>query len=121
MIAGFIFFQLFSKNLVMIFTEDPELIDLGITAFRSLCFCFLLTSPNIIMTGLLQGLGLGSRSLLITYSRFFLFLIPLAFILNHLFGIVGLWFSYFAADVPTVFLLIAVYRDADRKFLRDNS
>ena len=121
MIAGFVFFQLFSKNLVMIFTEDPELIDLGITAFRSLCFCFLLTSPNIIMTGLLQGLGLGSRSLLITYSRFFLFLIPLAFILNHLFGIVGLWFSYFAAAVPTVFLLIAVYRDADRKFLRDNS
>lgn len=117
MLLGFVFFQLFSPSLVALFTAEKELIDLGTVAFRSLCFCFLLTSPNIIMTGLLQGLGLGAKSMMITYSRFFIFLIPLAFILNSLWGINGLWFSYFAADVPTVFLLIKIYRDVDKKYL----
>ena len=117
MILGFIFFQLFSPWLVSVFTEDAELIALGTRAFRSLCFCFLLTSPNIIMTGLLQGLGLGTKSLKITYSRFFIFLIPLAFLLNYLWGINGLWFAYFAADVPTVFLLIKIFKNVNREYL----
>ncbi len=50
---GFVLFQIFSKNIISLFTDDPCLIAIGIPAFKSLCFCFLLTSPNIIMTGLL--------------------------------------------------------------------
>lgn len=108
MLLGFIFFQLASPFLVSIFTKEPEIIALGIPAFRRLSCCFLLTAPNIVTTGLLQGIGKGGRSMLITYIRFFLFLIPLAFLLSHLFGFYGLCLSYAAADVPTIFVILLI-------------
>ncbi len=109
MIAGFVFFQLCCGWIVGLFTDSPEVLELGRSAFRLLCFCFLLTSPNIIMTGLLQGLGMGGRSLMITYCRFFLFLIPSALVLNHFFGLPGLWLSFFCADVPTLLLIVLIH------------
>ncbi len=120
MVIGFVFFQLFSKNIISVFTNDPYLIEIGVPAFKSLCFCFLLTAPNIVMTGLLQGLGKGWMSLVITYTRFFIFLIPFSFILNKLFGLSGLWFCYFSADIPTLFLLIWIYRYIDKRMFMCN-
>lgn len=117
MIIGFVLFQVLARWIVSLFTSDPSLIAMGVPAFRSLCFCFLLTAPNIITTGLLQGLGRGGTSMLITYSRFFIFLIPLAFILNALFGLSGLWFCYFSADIPTLVLLYFVHRRLNKKVL----
>lgn len=114
MIAGFVFFQLCSGWVVGLFTNSPEVVAMGRSAFRLLCFCFLLTSPNIIMTGLLQGLGMGGRSLMITYCRFFLFLVPSAFVLDRLFGLPGLWLSFFCADVPTFLLIVFIYMKVRR-------
>lgn len=115
MIVGFVIFQIFARQIVSLFTTDVRLIELGVSAFRSLCFCFLLTAPNIVMTGLLQGLGKGGLSLTITYTRFFVFLIPLSFVLNWIWGLSGLWFCYFSADIPTIFLIVFIYRYIDKK------
>lgn len=117
MLLGFIFFQVFSREIVGFFTSDPVVLDLGENAFHLLCFCFLLTSPNIITGGLLQGLGLGQRSMVITYARFFVFLLPLAFLMNAIWGLTGIWLSFFAADVPTFFLIIHIYRKTKREML----
>ena len=117
MIVGFVLFQVFAPEIVRMFTNDDGLVSIGVPAFRSLCFCFLLTSPHIIMTGLLQGLGRGGLSMSITYTRFFVFLIPLAFILNRIWGLSGLWFAYFAADVPTLILLFVIQRYINRTIL----
>lgn len=117
MLVAFVLFQIFAPWIVSLFTSDPYLIEIGVPAFRSLCFCFLLTSPNIITTGLLQGLSRGGLSMLITYTRFFIFLIPLAFILNWIWGLSGLWFAYFAADVPTLVLLIFIHRYVRKNIL----
>ena len=117
MLIGFVFFQLFAKNIVSLFTSDKSMIDMAIPAFRSLCFCFLLTAPNIIMTGLLQGLGKGGLSFSITYTRFFIFLVPFSYLLDRFWGLNGLYFCYFSADVPTIFLLIGIYAYVNRKVL----
>lgn len=118
MLLGFIIFELFTPYIVALFTSDKELIQMGIPMFRTLCLCFLLTSPNIIMTGLLQGLGKGKESLMITYFRFFICLIPIAFITNHFIGLLGVCMSYFLADIPTIFLIIAIYRKVSKTMLK---
>ncbi len=117
MIIGFILFELFAPHIVSLFTNDDALIQLGTPIFRTLCFCFLLTSPNIIMTGLLQGLGRGKESLIITYSRFFLFLLPIAFLANHFIGLQGICLSFFFADIPTIFLIVAIYKRINKTML----
>lgn len=118
MLIGFVIFELFTPYIVALFTSDPALIDMGIPMFRTLCLCFLLTSPNIIMTGLLQGLGKGKESLKITYFRFFICLIPIALITNHFIGLNGVCMSYFLADIPTIFLIVAIYRKISKSMLK---
>lgn len=109
MIIGFIFFQTCTKQLVSLFTSDDTLMKMGIRAFKLLSFCFLFTSPNIITSGLLQGLGKGERSLALTMTRFFALLIPFAFILNYFIKLDGLYLSYFASDIAVLPLISIVY------------
>ena len=118
MILGFVFFQIFTKQLVSLFTSDNTLFDMGIRAFRLLSYCFLLTSPNIMTSGLLQGLGKGERSLILTIVRFFLLLIPLSLILNQVLGLDGLYLSYFAADIAVLPLIILIYKHAVKECLK---
>ena len=108
MLLGFLFFQTCTHALVGLFTSDPALTEEGVKAFRLISFCFLLTAPNIMTSSLLQGLGRGKGSLTLTMMRFFLFLIPAAFILNALFGLSGLYLSYFAADVLVLIPVITM-------------
>lgn len=118
MILGFAFFQIFTKQLVKLFTSDNNLLNMGLNAFRLLSYCFLLTSPNIMTSGLLQGLGKGNRSLILTIFRFFLLLIPLSFILNHYLGLNGLYLSYFASDVAVLPLIIIMYKCTVKECLK---
>lgn len=118
MLLGFAFFQIFTKQLVMLFTADDKLLDMGLRAFKKLSYCFLLTSFNISTSGLLQGLGKGERSLILTMTRFFLLLIPLSIVLNYFFGLDGLYLSYFASDVLVLPLIVIIYKITIKECLK---
>ncbi|MGN0906980.1 MAG: MATE family efflux transporter [Bullifex sp.] len=118
MLTGFLFFQTCTRMLVSLFTDDPMLKEEGVKAFRLISFCFLLTSPNIMTSSLLQGLGQGRKSLMITMMRFFLFLIPAAFILDRFFGLYGLYLSYFVSDVLSLVPIVIMAAGALRSQLK---
>ena len=102
----------------MLFTDDDNLLDMGLRAFKKLSYCFLLTSFNISTSGLLQGLGKGERSLILTMTRFFLLLIPLSIVLNYFFGLDGLYLSYFASDVLVLPLIVIIYKITIKECLK---
>ncbi|MBQ0070392.1 MAG: hypothetical protein KBS81_00805, partial [Spirochaetales bacterium] len=97
---------------------DAALVERGVICFRFTSLCLLFSSINIITQGLLQGLGKGFRSLFLGTMRFFMFLIPLAFLLSHFFGVRGIYASYFAADVPTLLLDYIVYQKTKKTMLQ---
>jgi len=116
MLLSYIVFLLFTPFLVSIFTTEEETVKLAIPAFRSLSCCFLLTAPNIITTGLLQGLGKGAKSMAITYIRFFILLVPIAYLLSYLGGFSLFCYSFFFADIPTLLVIYLLVR-SERKNL----
>lgn len=109
MLLGFLLFQFFAPTLVRIFTDEPQLIAEGAIAFRRLSFCFLLTSPHIIFMSLCQGIGKGWYGMVTTNVRFLLFVLPFAYFLSHFYGVNGLWFCYFAADLAIFPLVLFLY------------
>lgn len=117
MILGFVLLQAFAPHLVRLFASDTALIGRGVVCFRITSLCLLFSSVNIITQGLMQGLGKGFRSLFLGYMRFFMFLIPFAFLLSHFFGVRGIYASYFAADVPTLLLDFIVYQRTRKEML----
>ena len=95
-----------------LFTHSPETIAAGETALRIISAGFLLSAVSVTSCGALEGLGKGTASLVISLCRYILIIIPAAFLLSRLFGPVGLWNAFWAAEALTAIVSIFVYRKA---------
>ncbi len=92
-------FWLFSTQLILMFTTDPQLIEIASAGLKIVIIAFPVIGFQIIGSGLFQSLGKAWAALFLALSRQVLFLIPLIIILPSYLGINGIWYSFPAADV----------------------
>lgn len=71
---------------------------------------FIPAAFNIITAGFYSATGRGRESSLIAISRGIVAIIVFALILSRFFGVVGVWSSFFAAEIFTVILCIALMK-----------
>ncbi|MGE4321098.1 MAG: MATE family efflux transporter [Acholeplasmataceae bacterium] len=107
-ILGFIFIYFVSPYIFVAFSEsnDANFINLGAQAFRLLSFGFTLVGFQIVASSIFQSFGYPLRAMVVTISRQVLFFIPLVYIFSSLWGMVGIWIAFGAADFLTGFLSI---------------
>ncbi|MGN1014225.1 MAG: MATE family efflux transporter [Butyricicoccus sp.] len=116
MVIGFILFQTQPALLLQMFAASDEMIEIGTTALRTISISFLLAGICIIGSSSMQALGHGIFSLLISFARQLLVLLPAAYLLAQS-GVLGLvWWSFPIAEVASVsctllFLTIVYRRD----------
>ena len=105
MTFGLILFQSIPQYLMMLFGKEEEFIRVGVYALRTISICFVFAAAIISVTTVMQSLGRGFTSLLITLTRQ-LVIIPSAFVLARYTGTRGVWFAYPIAEfVATVIFL----------------
>ncbi|HCU56416.1 MAG TPA: MATE family efflux transporter [Clostridiales bacterium] len=109
MLFGLILFQAIPYYLIRPFGDDPEFLRVGVYALRTISICFLFAAVIICATTMMQALGRGFTSLLITLTRQ-LVIIPSAFLLARYTGTKGVWFAYPIAEftATAVFLPISL-------------
>lgn len=112
MATGTIICLVLPGQLMSLFTHSPETIAAGETALRIISAGFLLSAVSVTSCGALEGLGKGTASLVISLCRYILIIIPAAFLLSRLFGPVGVWNAFWAAEALTAIVSIFVYRKA---------
>ncbi|WP_445475962.1 MATE family efflux transporter [Methanococcoides methylutens] len=99
---------LIPEQIMRVFSDDPELISMGITALKISFLMMPFIGYQVVATALLQSLGRSKESLVVTLSRQIIFLPPLVFILPLFFGLNGVWMSFpisdFLACVVAVFI-----------------
>lgn len=93
-----ILFMIFAKECMFIFTRDPEVIKIGIKAFRAASSLFPLFGCVNTYAVLFQALGKAVGAFILSISRQGIFYIPLMFILPKFFGLNGVIFCQTAAD-----------------------
>ena len=110
MTFGLILFQSISSYLMRLFGSDPGFIRIGVYALRSISICFVLAAAIISATTMMQSLGRGFTSLLITLTRQ-LVIIPMAYVLARYTGTRGVWFAYPIAEfvATAIFLPISLF------------
>ncbi len=74
-----------------IFTTDKDIVRLGSAYLRVDVFTFPLMSTTMIISRVLQGLGMGTPGLVITLIRVFIVVVPLAYVFVYVFGLGYLW------------------------------
>ncbi len=104
LIVGFILIKLWPAQLVGIFNENPELIDLSVHAML-IFFTFLpLIGVQIIGGSYFQAMGKPTQSTIISLSRQVLIFIPLLLILPSFWGLEGVWRAAPVADMGAFIL-----------------
>jgi putative MATE family efflux protein len=78
---------LFPHILLRVFTNDPVVIAIGTTYLRTIVFAYPMIAFSMNSGRILQGLGLGLPSLVITATRVLLVSVPLAYLFTRVFGL----------------------------------
>lgn len=95
----FVIVFIFTKQLVMIFTTDAELITLSVRAARLIMIVFPIVGFQIIASGMYQSLGKAKKAFFLSILRQIIILIPALLIIPLFFGLDGLFISFPIADI----------------------
>ena len=112
MVLGTVICLLIPDQLMGLFTHTKATIQAGETALRIIGSGFIVSAVSVTSSGALEGLGKGMPSLLISLCRYVVVIIPLAFLLSRLFGVVGVWNAFWITEGITAIISICVYRKA---------
>ncbi len=102
--VGFLVIQIFDKQIIMLFNDNPELILLGSEAMRiNLCMLPVI-GFQIIGANYFQAVGKAGYAIVLSMSRQLLLLIPLVLLLPRLLGLQGVWLASPIADFSSALL-----------------
>lgn len=108
-------FQLFARNIVTLFINEPKTIKLGTNFLRIACTAVPFTIINVQMSYTFQAIGKGPQSLLLSSCRQGLINIPLLFLMNIVFGMYGVIWTQAIADGITLIISFILYRQLDKE------
>ncbi|MFR9165258.1 MAG: MATE family efflux transporter [Dysgonomonas sp.] len=120
---GFILGFFMPRVFVGIFGPGEVLASAASTALRYIVLAFPVVGFQIVAANFFQSIGMAGKSIFLSLTRQFLFLIPLLFILPRFFGINGVWLSMSSADFLATFvtLILLIYQIRAFRKLEQNS
>lgn len=99
MFVGTVVCLVFPHQLMGLFTDSEETIQIGATALRIISAGFAVSSISIVSSGALEGMGMGMPSLLISSCRYLIIIVPVAFGLSSLIGVTGVWHAFWITEL----------------------
>ncbi len=101
---GYIVSRLWPSQLIGLFNENPQLIDLGTHAMKIFFKFIPFVGLQMISSSYFQAVGKSNQATLLGLSRQVLIFIPLLLILPHYWGLEGVWWSAPFSDLGAFIL-----------------
>ncbi len=92
--AGFLLFQTSAGLLVSMFNPDAQLLSVGSDAIRTISIAFPIIGPAIVIATTFQAIGKGMPSLILSFSRQIILLLPMAWIFSSFGDIHFIWYAF---------------------------
>lgn len=113
MLFGMILFWIIPGQLLGIFEASEQMLTIGIPALRIISLSFAFAGYCIVCGSMFQALGNGVYSLINSFCRQLLVLLPAAWVLSKMFGLNAIWWSYPIAEIVSLllstYLLVRIY------------
>ena len=100
----------FSKNLMGLFTTNSQTITEGAAAIRIICMGFIISSLSVTVSGMLEALGKGGQSLVISLLRYIIGIIPAAYLLGIMLGGPAVWNCFWIAETTASAVAFVLYK-----------
>lgn len=118
MIIGFGIMQIFPKQLFELFNASEDMLRIGIPALRIVSLSFLVAGGCIILISVFQALGEGIRSMIISFTRQLIFLVPAAYILSRLGDVNLVWWAFPIAEIASIIITIILFRHTYKTLIK---
>ena len=110
MLIGVLIFQIFPKQLLLLFDASEHMILIGVPALRIISSGFLFAGYSIIVGSVFQALGNGIYSLMVSIARQLVCILPLAYIFARFFGLHAIWYAFPLAEIMALVLTTILFR-----------
>lgn len=102
--------MIFTKQIIGIFVNDPEIIKYTVNAFRIVVSVIPCVGVYYVAIYYYQAMGMAKLSFLLSISRQIIIFIPTAYIMVYSFGlgVIGAWIAYPISDVIS-FVISIIY------------
>ena len=99
MVIGLALFQLIPDKLLMIFDASPKMLEYGVPALRIISINFIPAAFGIMNGTVFQATGHGVYSLICSFIRQLIGIVPFAYLLAKIGGVTLSWFSFPIGEV----------------------
>ncbi len=106
MIVGMVVFQTIPATLLGFFEASEHMLEIGVPALRAISLSFVFAGFCIVSSSMFQALGNGVYSMLMSFARQIIVILPVAFVFAKLFGLNMVWYAYPIAEVVSVIMCI---------------
>ncbi|MGM0501665.1 MAG: MATE family efflux transporter [Bacillota bacterium] len=116
---GFVLFQALDQELIRLFNQDPELIKIGSTALRRISISFPIIGPAIVGSTTFQAIGQGLPSLLLSFLRQIILLLPIMYLLGVYYGLSTLWYAFpISETIATILMVVWLFITLKKVFAK---
>lgn len=110
MIVGTMICFFFPQQLMGMFTTNKKTLEAGTIALRIISLSFVFSSVSLTSGGVLEGLGMGLPSLIISLFRYVVIILPAAFLLSIPYGPIGVWHAFWITEIITSIVAYIIYK-----------
>ena len=104
MSLGTLIFELFPEFLLGLFNASPEMLEIGVPALRIIAIHFPVAAICIIFMSCFQALGMGITSMIVSFVRQLVVLLPVAYLLSLTGVLQNVWWCFPAAEISALLL-----------------
>ena len=118
MIVGLLVFEFFPNQLLSLFDPSDELLELGRPALRIIGIHFPIAAVCICFFSVFQALGQGVYSMIGSFIRQLIVLLPAAWLLSLTGVLTNVWWAFPIAEVSALLVAVFFLRRAYRKYIK---
>ncbi|MBP5444495.1 MAG: MATE family efflux transporter [Treponema sp.] len=115
MIAGLLAFELLPKILLGWFEASDEMLRIGVPALRIIALHFPVAALSITFISVFQALGRGLFSMITSFIRQIIVLLPAAWLLSLTGNIDNIWWAFLLAELASLTCCLFGFRSVYRK------
>ena len=114
MLTGLGIIQLLAAPILGMFEASAEMLDIGVPALRIISLCFVFAGFNVIASSTFQALGNGVLSMVVSFVRQLVILLPAAYLLSLTGSVTAVWWAFPIAEIAAVILSALFLRHSFR-------
>lgn len=118
MLIGLAIFQFMPDKLLQLFNPSDQMLVIGSVCLRIISWSFPLAGVSIVLSNSFQAIGKSYVSMIASFLRQLVVLLPAAWLLADVGGLDGCWWSFLIAEVVSLSFLFIMYQRTTRSVFR---